>query len=219
MLAHPEPSRELVRSPQPDPTVTSPSSIANNIEMAIKACSPERSDLLRNREEMEIVLESLDEGYCHVTRETRDLEPVGSMGDIKIFAVPDLPEPESFIERKHDVLARFLYVLKPLVELYKIPQTSLQIFADKEGQLISLKRGGCLVMNLRYFEAWHDRDVQRGDFDDALIYWYFMLAHGIAHNLIYLHNSEHEFYFSAISEAYLKPLINLLSDPRQLRRQ
>ena len=71
---------------------------------------------------------------------------------LKFFFV-DLHEPESLIQRKHDVIARFLYVLKPLVELYKIPQTSLQIFADKEGQLISLNRGGRLVMNLRYFEA------------------------------------------------------------------
>jgi hypothetical protein len=52
--------------------------LANNIDMAIKACAPERSDLLRNREEMQIVLESLDEGYCHVTRKTRDLELVGT---------------------------------------------------------------------------------------------------------------------------------------------
>jgi hypothetical protein len=66
----------------------------------------------------------------------------------------DLPEPELLIQRKHDVLARFIHVLKPLVELYKIPHTSLQVFADKEGQLISFNRSGCLVMNLRYFEAW-----------------------------------------------------------------
>jgi hypothetical protein len=46
-----------------------------------------------------------------------------------------------------------------------------------------------------------------------------MLAHGIAHNLVFPHNSEHEFYFSAICEAYLKPLFNLLSDPRQLMKQ
>jgi hypothetical protein len=51
--------------------------LAKNIDMAIKACDPERSDLLRNREEMQIVLESLDEGYCHVTRKTKDLELVG----------------------------------------------------------------------------------------------------------------------------------------------
>jgi len=45
--------------------------------MAIKACAPESGNLLRNREEMQIVLESLDEGYCHVTRKTSDLDLVG----------------------------------------------------------------------------------------------------------------------------------------------
>jgi hypothetical protein len=45
--------------------------------MALNACAPERSDLLRNREEMQIVPESLDEGYCHVTRKTMDLKLVG----------------------------------------------------------------------------------------------------------------------------------------------
>ena len=46
--------------------------------MAIKACAPERSNLLRNREEMQVVLESLDEGYCHVTRKIGNLELVGT---------------------------------------------------------------------------------------------------------------------------------------------
>lgn len=45
---------------------------------------------------------------------------------------------------------------------------------------------------------------------------YFMLAHGIAHNLVYPHNLEHEFYVSAICEAYLEPLFGLLSDRPQL---
>ena len=96
------------------------------------------------------------------------------MDDIKVFAalggillpnfeprasalnslLADLPEPESLIQRKHDVLARFIHVLKPLVALYKIPQTSLQIFADRKGQLITFNKSGRLIMNLRYFEAW-----------------------------------------------------------------
>jgi hypothetical protein len=66
----------------------------------------------------------------------------------------DLPERESLIQRKRDVLARFLHVLLPLVSIYKIPQTSLHIFADKEGQLVAFNRSGSLFMNLRYFEAW-----------------------------------------------------------------
>lgn len=103
----------------------------------------------------------------------------------------DLPESDSLVQRKRDVLARFLHVLNPLAAIYKIPQTSLHVFADKEGQLIAFNRNGSLFMNLRYFEAWRtynlstpapptshnsstldDRDVQRGDFSKAYISWY-----------------------------------------------
>lgn len=68
--------------------------------------------------------------------------------------IVDLPERESLIQRKRDVLARFLHVLLPLASIYKIPQTSLHVFADKEGQLVAFNRSGSLFVNLRYFEAW-----------------------------------------------------------------
>ena len=54
--------------------------------MAIRACAPEKSDLLRNREEMQVVLESLDEGYCHVTRKTTELELVGMYSLVARFS-------------------------------------------------------------------------------------------------------------------------------------
>ena len=68
--------------------------------------------------------------------------------------IVDLPEPELLMKEKHDVLARFLEILKPLAAVYTIPQTSLHIFSDMEGQFISFNRGGNLFLNLRYFEAW-----------------------------------------------------------------
>lgn len=96
------------------------------------------------------------------------------MGGVKVFAGPgevvlpylnlesltsnplivELPERQTLIQRKHDVLARFLHILNPLVEVYKIPRTSLHVFADSEGQLIAFNKSGSLFMNLRYFEAW-----------------------------------------------------------------
>jgi hypothetical protein len=72
----------------------------------------------------------------------------------RLLSSIELPERETLIRRKHDVLARFLHILNPLVEIYKIPKSSLHIFADKEGQLVAFNRGGSLFMNLRYFEAW-----------------------------------------------------------------
>jgi hypothetical protein len=215
----PGPSRRLARSSQPgsqpSPIVTPLSNIgmfckydtlgnhlmphpqlANNIDMAIRACAPERNNLLRNREEMQIVKESLDEGYCDVSGRAGDLDfvgmcfsvlcdslvrlqpsNIGSMGGVKVFAAEgtifsltsatkhrplvstDLPERDTLIQRKRDALARFIHVLNPLVAVYKIPPSSLHIFADPEGQLVAFNRGGSLFMNLRYYEAWRTSRV------------------------------------------------------------
>ena len=58
------------------------------------------------------------------------------------------------MKRKHKVLSRFLNVLKLLLEVYSISQTSLHIFADKEGRFISFNRDGNIFLNLRFFEEW-----------------------------------------------------------------
>jgi elongation factor P hydroxylase len=55
-----------------------------------------------------------------------------------------------------------------------------------------------------------DEEVQTGTFSNALTGWYFTLAHEIAHNLVQPHNSEHEFYFSAICEKHLAELGKML---------
>lgn len=51
--------------------------LASNIDMAIMACRPESGNLLRNREEMRQVKESLDEGYCDISGRAEDLNRIG----------------------------------------------------------------------------------------------------------------------------------------------
>jgi hypothetical protein len=55
---------------------------------------------------------------------------------------------------KHDVIARFIHVLKPLAEIYKIPLASLHVFYDQGGEMIAFNRNGSIFLNLRYYEAW-----------------------------------------------------------------
>lgn len=50
---------------------------ASNINMAVSACRPESGNLLRNREEMTQVKETLDEGYCDVSGHVANLNNVG----------------------------------------------------------------------------------------------------------------------------------------------
>lgn len=55
---------------------------------------------------------------------------------------------------KRDILARFIHIIKPLVEVYKLPPTSLHIFYDLGGEMIAFNRNASIFLNLRYFEAW-----------------------------------------------------------------
>lgn len=49
----------------------------SNINMAIKACRGERGQSVTNKEHMQMVKESLDEGYCDMTGHAVDLSLVG----------------------------------------------------------------------------------------------------------------------------------------------
>jgi hypothetical protein len=56
---------------------------ASNIDMAIQACRPEAGHLLRNREQMQQVQESLNEGYCDISGRVGDLNVVGKESTLK----------------------------------------------------------------------------------------------------------------------------------------
>ena len=58
-------------------TITLNHSTESNIRQAIAACREERQDLLHNREEMQMVKESLEEGYCDVAGRVSDLAFIG----------------------------------------------------------------------------------------------------------------------------------------------
>ncbi|KAI0371771.1 hypothetical protein BV20DRAFT_1016624 [Pilatotrama ljubarskyi] len=199
------------RPTTPQPHATPRSVIASNIDLAIKTCKAEKTEVLRNRQQMQTVRETLQDGYCDVSGHPTDMRLVGEMGGIKVFVAKDVPDVRTLMQTKKDSLARFIYTLRPLQEVFTLPPTSLHIFYDRAGDLIAFNRKASLFLNLRYFEQWHDTEVSEGKMMDAYISWYFTLAHEIAHNLVQAHNSEHEFYFSSISERFLPSFMRLLS--------
>ncbi|KAJ6558581.1 hypothetical protein DFH09DRAFT_1037162 [Mycena vulgaris] len=228
------PIPNLTRPDQPAaPTAPRPSSkavtplshISSNIDMAIQACRPESGNLLRNREQMQQVQESLNEGYCDISGRVGDLNVVGEIGNIKVYLSQEVPDPHSFMPTKYEPLTRFVPLMTVLAQVYNLPLTSLHIFYDLDGGLIAFNRNGSIFFNLRYYEAWHDADVKAGRAKAAYISWYFTLAHEIAHNLVHPHNSEyvvffrrltrltmhrHEFYFSAICEKHFSAICERL---------
>ncbi|KAF8581823.1 hypothetical protein K439DRAFT_1513339 [Ramaria rubella] len=197
--------------------VTPHANIERNVRAAIEGCRAENHSLVQSQAQMTRVKEAMDEGYCDTMGAT-NLEFIGVVSKFKVFVSPQgdvylcRQDAKAAVEKMRPAIARFGdLVLQPLVRLYNIPSTSVHIFQDWEGPLIAFNRNGSLFLNLRYYVAWHDFDVQKGDLAQAYTSWYFSLAHEIAHNLVHPHNSEHEFYFSTICEQYMMGLATLLN--------
>ncbi|KAJ3518784.1 hypothetical protein NMY22_g13511 [Coprinellus aureogranulatus] len=186
---------------------------AHNIDLAVKACKGEAGDVLQTRQSMHEVRETLNESYCDVSGQAENLKLAGEMGGVKIYLSDDVPLDlaKNFISDNQAALARFIHILLPLSRVYDLPQSTMHIFYDVTGGLIAFNRNASLFMNFRFYQQWHDTEVKNNQLNSAYISWYFTLAHEIAHNLVQPHNSEHEFYFSAICEKYLLALGQLLS--------
>ncbi|CAE6464621.1 unnamed protein product [Rhizoctonia solani] len=216
LLGPPEgsgPSSTLVpRAPSPSGQVTSQDSIENNVRMAVAACRPESQSLLRNRQQMTMVKESLDEGYCDISGSADDFALAGEVAGYRVYIARDVSDPGLLAAQKFDSMTRFgNLIVTPLRTLYKLPPSSVHIFYDTKGGLIAFNRNGSLFLNLRYYEGWHDELVKGGSVHKALISWYFTLAHEIAHNLVQPHNAEHEYYFSSLAELHMPEFSAMIS--------
>ncbi|KAF8125469.1 hypothetical protein EV363DRAFT_1402460 [Boletus edulis] len=175
-----------------------------NVNKAMNVCKPAGGKLLHHRNKVDDVRDFPNTGYCDVSGQVEQMKLRGKIGQVKVFTTEDVPDADTFMNTMHDVLTRFVDVLTPVAELYDLPLTLLHVFYDVAGGPIAFNRDRRIFLNLRYFEAWHDQDVQNSGPEQAQISWFFTLAHELAHNLIKEHNSEHVFWFAAICEAHVR---------------
>ena len=83
------------------------------------------------------------------------------MGDRCTYTSSDVPDKPTFLERKRDVLNRFIGVIMPLANVYQLPLSSLHLFMDMSGGVIAFNRNGSIFLNLRYYEAWRKLSALR----------------------------------------------------------
>lgn len=193
--------------------VISPNYIRYNVKKAIEACTSwgggRKSAIHTDTSQF------LRSGFCKVSADRAQcLRHIGNVKNVQVclnenthIAMP------TFMEAKCGPLARFVDILISLSKIYAIPTETLRIFYDILGGCIAFNCRGVIYLNLRYFEVWHDDQVKSGNRQNAQMAWFLALAHEVAHNLTELHDSEHEFWFSAICEAHLPAFSRLLRPP------
>lgn len=149
--------------------------------------------------------------YCDASAGA-NLEYAGEAAGLRFYLDRNVADVDSFRRQHSEAMSRFVIrVVMPVAQVFELDPRALHIFWDEAGPLVAFNRNGGLYLNLRYYEAWHDADVQDGRRNDAIISVYHTLAHEIAHNLVKPHDAEHSWWMSSISETYMMRLVTLLS--------
>jgi len=197
-----------------------------SLDSAIARCRPHSEREVRSDFSATQVSESVTDSYCD-SKPYQSLKPAGKAGsDVKFYIHKDCNKDQVKTTDSRKSLKRFAKLLLVLAkDVFGLKPESVHIMYDTEGQTIAFNRGGSLFFNWRFYTSLgHDEGegsaVKRMDGgrpvtarDEGLIYWFFTIAHELAHNIISIHDSKHEYYMSSFCERFLPTLITVMMAP------
>jgi len=185
--------------------------IQSGVTAAVNASRVDGSQRIQSQVEKTKRVAEAESSYCDVGI-SADLTKAGVVDGMNIYLSPEYRDPARTLADNHGPIQRLIQaVYRPVGEgVFGIKPGVLNIFCDVEGPTIAFNRGGTIFLNLRFYLALHDDKVRNGLLGEAIISVYHSLAHELAHNLVSDHNSQHEYWVSAISEQYFLRLAGLL---------
>ncbi|OCH93196.1 hypothetical protein OBBRIDRAFT_885709 [Obba rivulosa] len=173
----------------------------------MQLCRQELEQSLKNDPRVKESEHLSKEEYCNV-RSTLSLDLLQHAQGIPVYVTA---RGEGGLQTQNqdlrfDTLRRFVDILLRLCRIFKLEPKMLHIFYHKERGLMGFNRNGSIFLSWFHYEWKHDTQVREGRMDKALISWYFVMAHEIAHNMFSNHDENHEFLFSEICQQYLENL-------------
>lgn len=133
-----------------------------------------------------------DGGDAHrdfkLTLYTRSITNSKTSG-VPVYLTGPRAEFETFSRKNRGSVKRFAKMLKYLCVVYKLGSESVAIFYESTGRTVGFNRKATLFFNLHHFAANHDKGGKGGT--DCYLYWYAVMAHQLAHNLVNGHTLEH----------------------------
>ena len=185
------PATSAPSAPDPAP-VTNPEHLHQNLLSAIKASRPHNSQNVATAPVINDVLET--QTFCDA-KPGQNISQVGEASSgIKIFLSNTLANKQNFMAANSGGFNFFSSVILAVAEAIHIPRQSLHMFYDEESNTIAFNLNGALFMNYRYFENLHFPDVQQGNTGDAVVYWFVVACHELAHNIVKDHSAAHSYY-------------------------
>jgi hypothetical protein len=178
-----------------DGRVTSPATIHQNLLNAIKSTRAHDSSTLFSAPHQSEVKEQAT--YCDSTPSQNIVFAAEAPRGMRVFLAKDLSvDHGQFVASRVEAIARFESLLRDVGAVYGMGERALHIFYDETGGTIAFNMGGSVFCNLRWWEQLHGQgrgEVGEGRVE-AATWWWVVIAHELAHNLVKVHGSEHSYY-------------------------
>jgi len=191
--------------------VSSPHAIQQNLLNAIQSCRAHDSSTLFSPPGTQIIKEQAT--YCDSTPSQNISFLADASNGTRIFISKTLPSSFSstiFLSENAASLNAFATLLFEICDIYNVKRKAMHIFYDESGGTIAFNAKGSVFCNFRFWKQLHEAKalgdgMNSGDGKvEAGSYWWIVVAHELAHNIVKEHNAEHSFY------TYVSPLYFLL---------
>ncbi|KAK7967374.1 uncharacterized protein PG986_001651 [Apiospora aurea] len=208
-----ESSKTPVQGPKPNKShgdngkVTNPAVIQQNLLNAVKATRGHNSSSLFAPPSTTEVKEQAT--YCDSTPlQNLDFAAEAS-NSMRVFVSKGLSvDLGQFLSANHSHINAFAYLLREVGGVYSIPATALHIFYDESGGTIAFNSSGSIFCNLRFFVQLHAADYGNPQQKaEAGVWWWVVIAHELAHNIIQLHNADHSYYTESFIQQYFPKMM------------
>ena len=204
----------------PSSTVTAPHQLRENLLSAIRKTRPHNSSAIFNPGETNQVSET--KSYCD-ERPAHDLTFVADIKHgIQMFISPSSNiNASQFLQQNSAGLTQFATLLKNVGDVFSLDPKTLNIFYETSGKTIGFNRSGSIFCNYMYFQQLHEKQLENGvaGHGDAFVYWFVLLCHEIAHNLVGDHSSDHSYYTEGFVATYFGRVVEKLGQVNTARAQ
>lgn len=227
LMSNPEPEVKSAQSGPPKPQgpgdngrVTSPAVVQNNLLQAIRSTRPHDSNRVFSPPQTQEVKEQAT--YCDSQPAQNIVFAAQAPRGMKVYLHKELSTDQvSFLTANTDSIAKFEALLRDIADVYGVSPTALQIHFDDEGPCIAFNTNGSIFCNLRFFNQLHYGKMKAGGAaavagkTEAAVWWFVVVAHELAHNLVSTHDANHSYYAESFCQEYFIKMMSKTSSWNQ----
>ncbi|KAF6807567.1 hypothetical protein CSOJ01_08082 [Colletotrichum sojae] len=196
--------------PRDDGRVTSPATVGQNLLNAINSTRAHDSNTIFSPPRVNEVKEQAT--YCDSTPAQNIVFAAEASNGMKVFVSQSTASDSGrFLSTNRSAINSFATLLVEVGNVYSLSPRSLHIFNDDSGSTIAFNSSGSIFCNLRFFLQLHAEKINRATGGEAkaeaAVWWWVVLAHELAHNLVQQHNSDHSYYTESFIQQYFAKMV------------